>query len=551
MRAAPVFTGLLLALSASTAAAQGRWPALSQPVVEAGGGEGDAAVVIGVESYLAVPGVPGAVQNAADWYTHLTKGLHLAPSKVELLRNNEATLEKMRKHIARAAGAVKPGGTLWFVFIGHGAPAQDGRDGILIGADAQQDPDSLYARSLPKKELLELLARGAQKRTVVVLDACFSGRSGTGASLAPGLQPLIAVRERADTGKALVFSAGKADEFAGALPGVSRPAFSYLLLGALRGWGDADKDGRVTAAEATEYARDTLRAVVKDRNQTPELSGGAPGEILAVARESGPDIGAMVLASMPPSRAVPAEPAPLKPEVAHRATSPGKGTPSLDLAGYRPPPVGGSRLTEAQLAMLERLAQNTRDSAPDKPIILLRIADGYAAQYRTFTSQPGREADAVRSLGGAIKAFNDVTNLKTFAHADEALFRYATFLMSAKRLAEARKVFYQIIKERPLSAYVPEAYLAFGELFFDEGKVDLALQAYQQVEKYPKSRAAPYAIYKSAWCSWRLGKGADALERLADVTRAAGASTDESSRLLVEAARNDAARLSQLADGSR
>jgi hypothetical protein len=47
-----------------------------------------------------------------------------------------------------------------------------------------------------------------------------------------------------------VLSAGKGDQFAGPLPGLGRPAFSWLVLGALRGWGDADRDGTVTAREA-------------------------------------------------------------------------------------------------------------------------------------------------------------------------------------------------------------------------------------------------------------------------------------------------------------
>ena len=41
---------------------------------------------------------------------------------------------------------------LWFVFIGHGAPARDGQDGLLVGFDAQQK-----ARSLSfSKELREI-----------------------------------------------------------------------------------------------------------------------------------------------------------------------------------------------------------------------------------------------------------------------------------------------------------------------------------------------------------------------------------------------------------
>jgi len=64
--------------------------------------------------------------------------------------------------------------------------ARQGRkDGVLVGFDAQQDADSLYARSLAQGELQSLFAKGAQARTVVLLDACFSGRAGGGAPLVP------------------------------------------------------------------------------------------------------------------------------------------------------------------------------------------------------------------------------------------------------------------------------------------------------------------------------------------------------------------------------
>ena len=72
-----------------------------------------------------------------------------------------------------------------------GAPNQDGKGGVLVGYDVQQRANSLFARSLPQSELQSTLARGKQARTVVILDACFSGRTASGGSLAPGLQPLL------------------------------------------------------------------------------------------------------------------------------------------------------------------------------------------------------------------------------------------------------------------------------------------------------------------------------------------------------------------------
>ena len=52
---------------------------------------------------------------------------------------------------------MEEGGTLWFVFIGHGAPGREGNQGVLVGADAQADVDSLYARSVLQSEVLAAL----------------------------------------------------------------------------------------------------------------------------------------------------------------------------------------------------------------------------------------------------------------------------------------------------------------------------------------------------------------------------------------------------------
>src|SRR5579864_8495097 len=158
------------------APAWGGWPDLSRSPGARGGGENDAALIVGIEKYAAVPPIAGAVRNAQDWYAFFANTLKVPPSQLTLLRDNEGTKEKMRKFAAAAAAAVKPGGTLWFVYIGHGAPARDGTDGVLVGFDAQQDADSLYERSVPQKEMLGLLKAGAQEKTVAIIDACFSGR---------------------------------------------------------------------------------------------------------------------------------------------------------------------------------------------------------------------------------------------------------------------------------------------------------------------------------------------------------------------------------------
>jgi tetratricopeptide (TPR) repeat protein len=251
---------------------------------------------VAIERYADLPAVPGAVRNATDWQAYLTGARGVAPESVQLLRDNEGTVEKIKKAARRAASSVKPGGTLWVVFIGHGAPAPDGKDGLLIGYDAQQEADSLVSRSLRQRDLVSSVA-GKQARTVVVVDACFSGRARNGAPLVAGLQPLVLVRDSlvasALGASTLVLSAAKSNEFAGPLPGADRPAFSYLVLGGLRGWADQDKNGKVTARELRDYSRSVLTATVKDRTQEPQLAGARPEEVLASAVETAPDLAAL------------------------------------------------------------------------------------------------------------------------------------------------------------------------------------------------------------------------------------------------------------------
>jgi len=278
------------------AALAATWPDITPPPATGGGGA-DAAVVVGIDNYLLVDDVPGARTNAEDWYRWLTTTRGISPARVHLLRDVEGTKEKIERYAAEAVEAAGEGGTVWFVFVGHGAPTPDGQDGVLVGADAQSDPDSLYARSVSRSGLLETLEGGTHARTVVVLDTCFSGQSGRG-SLMTGLQPAIPSYAFQAAAKTTVLTAGSAKQFAGPLPDAGRPAFSYLVLGALTGWGDADGNGSVSAQEAVAYASDAISATVKGRKQTPELAG--EDVVLSTGGgESGPDIAQMVLDSGP------------------------------------------------------------------------------------------------------------------------------------------------------------------------------------------------------------------------------------------------------------
>ena len=306
-----VTASLVAVGSVAQAAGNPTWPTLADPPGKVtGDGKNDAAVVIAVEDYAFLPDVVGAVANANAWDTWLEQTRKVPGERIRVLRNREATNTKIKNALTGAAKDVGRGGTLWVVFIGHGAPSQDGKDGVLVGVDAQQDPVDFYSRSVRRGEVLDLLtpaqAKGANP--VLVLDACFSGRAVGGGSLLPGAQIAVPA-SLATVGQATVLSAGAASEIAGPLPGPAdqmRPGFSYLVLGALRGWADGiagdPADGTVTIPEVLTYARRALRKFDPSREQRPECVPAARCEanLASSAGERGPDFAALAGVVAPP-----------------------------------------------------------------------------------------------------------------------------------------------------------------------------------------------------------------------------------------------------------
>lgn len=207
------------------------WPDLDDAADAVAGGENDAAVIVALESYSFVPAVPGAMTNGLAWQRYFTQTLKVPVDRVRVLTNAEATKEEIETALDRAAKQAAAGGRVWFVFIGHGAPSRTGQDGLLLGSDVQRTTDSLERRSLRHSEVVTRLEQSAAQ-PVLVLDACFSGQTAGEETLCEGCQP-VGLAEFKVPKKAIVLSAAKADQVAGALPGRAHPAFSYLVLGAL------------------------------------------------------------------------------------------------------------------------------------------------------------------------------------------------------------------------------------------------------------------------------------------------------------------------------
>lgn len=259
--------------------------------------------------------------------------------------------------------------------------------------------------------------------------------------------------------------------------------------------------------------------------QSFTCAGSGPKELDGTRNRAGVDFHAV----QPPARAAAAP----KPPVPTSDETPRDARTIRNQARQR-------GLLAVEVQRLESLFAGTRKNAPDRLQIARRLADGYveleSAAFRDKTEAEIRrdalkpkdvtaagaeqtqanEADRVMKSARkrAIELYTlVVADYPASPQLDEVLYYLAYEYEQAGDAKNARAVYYELIQKSPTSKYVPNAYLAFGDLFFNEAqgdpsKWDLAAQAYAEVVKYPPpgNRAFGYAWYKMAYVFWNKGE---------------------------------------------
>jgi tetratricopeptide (TPR) repeat protein len=105
-----------------------------------------------------------------------------------------------------------------------------------------------------------------------------------------------------------------------------------------------------------------------------------------------------------------------------------------------------------------------------------------------------------------------------FAEYDLALYVDGFLATEQGKHDEALARFERIIKEFPRSRFTPDAHMTKAETLLNE-RYDYAgaLSEYEVVLQYPKSDLYGLALFKSAWCEWRLGNSDEAAKRFVGV----------------------------------
>jgi len=307
-------------------------PDIDAPLKTGASAPGDAAVVVGLEHYYELPEVPYAERDARAFADYLlyTRGV---PS--DRIHNvPKANREKILSAVQQAAEHAGSDGTVWVYFAGHGGASPDTGERMLMGIDVQPDLATFAARSVAVKEVREAATAGGAK-AVLVLDTCYTGQGRSGTELLPGKRFAVPTYATDSGPQVIEWSAASANQFSGPLDGAQHGAFTYAVLGALRGWADGQlddvRDGQVTAEEAKLYVEEALRSVGV-RDQVPVLSAEGPREWVLAAHPK---------AEARPTLSPPPAPAPA-PAPQHASPAPAPEPPPAPATPAPPPASSGT-----------------------------------------------------------------------------------------------------------------------------------------------------------------------------------------------------------------
>ena len=111
-----------------------------------------------------------------------------------------------------------------------------------------------------------------------------------------------------------------------------------------------------------------------------------------------------------------------------------------------------------------------------------------------------------------------------YSRRDQVLYVMAYNLYEANKKTSAVRKYVELVKKFPKSEYAADAYLALGEHFFNNNRLQKARKAFVRALKTKKEKVITFATYKLAWCDYNAGQYADAVRRFKAVIKRSAAS---------------------------
>ncbi|MEM7449596.1 MAG: tetratricopeptide repeat protein [Myxococcota bacterium] len=174
------------------------------------------------------------------------------------------------------------------------------------------------------------------------------------------------------------------------------------------------------------------------------------------------------------------------------------------------------RRSEA-IQRLERFIERVPERAPEMADALLRLAElrsevarlDYLRAFKEWQQEPEatRGAEPQPDYARSIRLYDRILEgYPEFPRYDLVLYVKAYALLEQGDMDLADALYRRLLLEFDESRFVPDAHFARAEIYFSRNRdYPRALSEYEEVIRYPESPLHETALFKSAWCLWRLG----------------------------------------------
>lgn len=244
------------------------------------------AVVIGISHYKksGIPDVDYAVRGANIVEEYLEKSFGVDKRKIIFATDENASLSDFRKIFGEELeNYITPGKSdVYIYYQGHGVPDPETNEAYFVPYDC--DPSYAKSTGYSLEEFYSKVAALPARSVTVILDACFSGASASGA-LVKNISPLyMKVKTPVVTmNNGVVFTSSTGEQVSCWYPEKNASLFTYYFLKGLKGDADSNHDGTITNEEMQSYLDQNVpieARYLSNREQTPQMMTKDPDKVL-------------------------------------------------------------------------------------------------------------------------------------------------------------------------------------------------------------------------------------------------------------------------------
>lgn len=222
------------------------------------------ALILAIPQYQSssIPEVKYAKNDAEVLRQYLIRALGFKPENIlPMIPDEQLTYGRIQTYVKSILPSyLKPDGSsdLFIYFTGHGAPSTANHEAYLVPWDG--DPNYVNDNnSYSMKKLYVDIELLNARHKIIVVDACFSGYSGSGETLLKSASsiylklndPLVA------DPNTVIFQSSSVSQVSNWYDEKRHGMFTYFFLKGLQGAADYNGDGVITAAELIKYINDS------------------------------------------------------------------------------------------------------------------------------------------------------------------------------------------------------------------------------------------------------------------------------------------------------